>query len=328
MKKWLYGVALGALLIAGNAAGITVHEVLSNNFWSDELSLFSNPNLIPARVNFSSVLFNAMQFHYKSKYVRIKYISSRYRREIETHWGTCTNDYKNFKTDGISWKYKNWLEKYYDNRTYEKEDGKEKLTLQTVKNRIEPYKYKAKIMCRYHYYTKYNDEPFILLKGDTVLDEQSSFKPLVKNERPIGPIDIAPSWYAVTIDEDNGNGRNRYFDFEPEHTAVTNIISDTEAYITGTASQTGHYDFWDGHKADHDTYKTCTYTKHITTDADHVYFQQESMSIFQTYGVVTNTVQREYTATFKKGVWKGSTETFSFDSRFEVAQWYLDLFNY
>ena len=34
MKKWLYGVALGALLIAGNAAGITVHEVLSNGFWS------------------------------------------------------------------------------------------------------------------------------------------------------------------------------------------------------------------------------------------------------------------------------------------------------
>ena len=36
MKKWLYGVALGALLVAGNAAGVTVHEVLSNDFWSME----------------------------------------------------------------------------------------------------------------------------------------------------------------------------------------------------------------------------------------------------------------------------------------------------
>ena len=269
-------MALGALLVAGNAAGITVHEVLSNNFWSDEFPFHSAS---ASRVSITSILFNAMQFHYKSKYVRIKYINSRYRREIETHWGTCTNDFQNFKTDGISWKYKIWEEKYYDNRTYEKMDDKEKLTLQTVKNRIEPYKYKAKIMRRYHHYFKYNDEPFIQLKTDNVFDEQSSFKPLVKNERPIGPIDIAPSWYAVTTDHDNGYGRYRYFYFEPEHTAVTNIISDTEAYITGTASQTGHYDFWAGHKADHDGYKTCTYTKHITTDVDHVYFQQESMNI-------------------------------------------------
>ena len=35
-KKWLYSVAVGALLIAGEAMGVTVHDVLSNGFWSAE----------------------------------------------------------------------------------------------------------------------------------------------------------------------------------------------------------------------------------------------------------------------------------------------------
>ena len=35
-KKWLYSVAAGALLMAGEALGITVHDVLSNGFWSVE----------------------------------------------------------------------------------------------------------------------------------------------------------------------------------------------------------------------------------------------------------------------------------------------------
>lgn len=35
-KKWLYSVALGTLLVAGDAMGITVHEVLSHDFWSKE----------------------------------------------------------------------------------------------------------------------------------------------------------------------------------------------------------------------------------------------------------------------------------------------------
>ena len=35
-KKWLYSVAVGVLLMAGEALGITVHDVLSNGFWSAE----------------------------------------------------------------------------------------------------------------------------------------------------------------------------------------------------------------------------------------------------------------------------------------------------
>ena len=35
-KKWLYSVAAAALLIAGQAAGITIHDVLSNGFWSTQ----------------------------------------------------------------------------------------------------------------------------------------------------------------------------------------------------------------------------------------------------------------------------------------------------
>lgn len=36
-KKWLYSVAVGALLIAGEAMGITVHDVFSNGFFSSEI---------------------------------------------------------------------------------------------------------------------------------------------------------------------------------------------------------------------------------------------------------------------------------------------------
>ena len=36
-KKWLYSVAVGTLLIAGEAMGITIHEVLSNGFWSTDV---------------------------------------------------------------------------------------------------------------------------------------------------------------------------------------------------------------------------------------------------------------------------------------------------
>lgn len=35
-RKWLYGVALGSLLVAGNAVGITVQDVLNHDFFAPE----------------------------------------------------------------------------------------------------------------------------------------------------------------------------------------------------------------------------------------------------------------------------------------------------
>lgn len=141
------------------------------------------------------------------------------------------------------------------------------------------------------------------------------------NIRPTGPY-VVDDWFPEKMTTESYKSC-RFFG--TEHNAVTNIISDNEAYITGTVSQTGHIDEYYGEKVDQPASLLRTYMQHITTDADHVYIEQEITENTQNDPVYNSqyTYQTQYTATFKKGRWKGEKETISKVSQRSSTSWRL-----
>lgn len=135
----------------------------------------------------------------------------------------------------------------------------------------------------------------------------------------MGPF-VMDDWFPDRMTT-TSHHRRRFFG--TEHNAITNVISDNEAYITGTISQTGHIDEYDDEKVDEDSSLLRTYTQHITTDADHVYVEQEITENAKNASMWDAQIiyQTQYTATFKKGRWKGETETISQTSNGQLADW-------
>jgi hypothetical protein len=294
-KKWLCSVAVGALLIAGEAMGVTVHDVLSNGFWSAEQRAdwgqLERDTLIP-----------------KYKILKDKTITDE---DGEKFFSKIT-------TSGVTLSRIHWKNKLcYNGLKTESEQTEHRVKKLIATNQVHQQKQNT-IMDDYLNMKPSYEDP-TRYRGDVRIDYMS--KPRKKEARPIGPY-VMEDWFP---DKMTTKSYQSCRFFGTEHNAVTNIISDNEAYITGTISQTGHIDEFEGEKVDEPASLLRTYTQHITTDADHVYVEQEITENCQNNPAcnVQQTYQTQYTATFKKGRWKGETETISQVSNSQLADWYL-----
>ncbi len=305
-KKWLYSVAVGALLIAGEALGITVHDVLSNGFWSAE-----------QRSTLGSLQYETFGYYtrrYKKEKTTILEDGSEYRSYLRTM--SCSKS-----PVAASWRYKNWyneiINKEQTERTFQ---SKSKLVS------VHPmYKEKQESQEREQDQLAYLRSYYTTVNGENIQQSVYTNKPRKKDARPMGPF-VVDDWFPDAMTTQSYKSC-RFFG--TEHNAVTNVISDNEAYITGTISQTGHVDEYSGKKVDESASLLRTYTQHITTDADHVYVEQEIIEDTQNDPVYNSqtTWQTQYTATFKKGRWKGETETISQASNKQMADWYIKKFS-
>ena len=287
-------MALGALLVAGNAAGITVHEALSNDFWASQ-SRYDVKEL-KATTQWKDKVK-------KDKYGRAK-DGSRTNIYIKMQWGQ--------DEEGTSWKNKFWYNSRYDYETFQQVNSKQKDTCRTKS-------YKEKNLTSE--YMNETQENGYFLANDYTNNFQYKVTPVGKDVRPMRPF-VMDDWFPDSMTTKSYQ-KCRFFG--TEHNAVTNIVSDNEAYITGTVSQTGHMDEYMGYKANADTFCLRTYTQHITTDENHVYVEQEIIENAQTIRDKTMTQQTQYIATFKKGRWKGSTETMSGVSQSEAMPWFREM---
>ena len=301
MKKWLYSVAVGALLIAGEAMGITVHDVLSNGFWSAEQQ--------------STQL--SLQKETGGYYIE------RYKKEKTTILEDGSEHYSYLRTISCpkspvaSWRYKKWF-----NKITNKEKTEQTLHSKSKLISSRPlYKEKREIQERDQGQLVYLPPYYTKVEGENIQQSVYMNKPRKKDARPIGPF-VVEDWFP---DEMTTESYKSCRFFGTEHNAVTNIISDNEAYITSTISQTGHIDEYKGEKVNQPASLLRTYTQHITTDADHVYVEQEITENCQNDPFYNSqaTWQTQYTATFKKGRWKGTTETISQTTNRQLADWYL-----
>lgn len=299
MKKLLYGVALGALLVAGNAAGITVHEVLSNGFWSanterrltlEELKEVGDYRELPTKIK-------TKQINVVTEVTSIKQITKG-ETESSARWKN-TNQYT-----------------FTFHPNFFIVDENNKLITRHKES-------KEKTITKLYTYDIREYNSFTSNVYKTVQTTYSN-KPTKKDARPTGPYVADDNWFPHDLTE-KYEGLSASF-YGTEHNAVTNIISDNEAYITGTLRQTGHIDDYLGYKVDEDASLLRTYTQHITTDAAHVYIEQEMTENTQNDPDYNSqhTYQTQYTATFKKGRWKGEKETISKVSNRDIAPWCIN----
>jgi hypothetical protein len=297
-KKWLYSVAVGALLIAGEAMGVTVHDVLSNGFWSAE-QRGTEKHLFE--------LTGSEDYNAHGKYSKTKIEedgTERWHARVVTTGPIV---------DGVQWKEVFWyncVEKGTDNLL------NTKIKLNAKRNKI----YKERTLTNQQRKGRRYEDTY--LNVNQVFNSSSTYvvKPQKKDARPMGSF-VMDDWFPDEMTISSSYKECRFFG--TEHNAVTNVISDNEAYITGTIFQTGRVDKYDGYKVNEDSSLLRTYTQHITTDADHVYVEQEITEDAQNRPLYNSqdTYQTQYTATFKKGQWKGSTETISRGCTYQMADW-------
>ena len=300
-KKWLYGVALGALLMAGEAMGITMHDVLSNGFWSAE-----------QRSTLAS-LQKETRGYYKGRYKKEKTTILEDGSEHYSYLRTISCP----KSPVASWRYKKWYETITNK---EKTDSTNHSNSKLISSRP-MYKEKLEIQEQGQRQLAYLPPYYSAVEHQSIQQSVYINKPRKKEARPVGPF-VVDDWFH---DEMTTTSYLECRFFGTEHNAVTNVISDNEAYITGTISQTGHIDKYDGEKVNRPASLLRTYTQHITTDADHVYVGQEITENTQNdpYYNSQATWQTQYTATFKKGRWKGETETISQIKNQQLADWVI-----
>ena len=300
-KKWLYSAAIGALLIAGNAWGITVQEVFSNGFFSSEIR-GTRGNLI-------------MMTDYGIRYKKQKTAQDKDGNEKKSYvWLLYGDNVMN----NIRWKEKSYIELLESkDRDFITFDEKSKLTARRPL-------YMEKSTGDYHKKEHYMKDSW-LTNGCERTTTVYVNKPRKKNTRPIGP-SVIDYWFPDETVEDE---EKIYRFFGTERNAVTNIISDNEAYITGTVSQTGHVNEYRGCIADVDSSSLCTYIQHITTDDNHLYIEQEitenAQNIFATNRQITH--QSQYVVTFNKGRCKKETETITLTKNTQLADWYIKYHN-
>ena len=296
-KKWLYSVAVGALLIAGEALGITVHDVLSNGFWSAE------------QRGTHEYLDEATGHHAKTISIKTKVITGM----ASLIWME-----KGPNLNGIKWKGKFWANSCTSGSALHG-DYKEKLT--ATRNKT----HKEKTWTYEQISAKNMHVPGSIEDTNIVMNSSATYtvKSLKKGARPMGPL-VVDDWFSDSIEKTWGVD-GRFYGTE-EH-AVTNIVSDNEAYITRTVEQTGYLDkYFYGYPINEDASLLRTYNTHITTDDDHVYVDQticENSTNNPEYNQ-QDAYQTQYIATFKDGRWRESTETITHTSNQQAADWYLN----
>lgn len=293
-KKWLYSVAIGALLMAGEALGITVHDVLSNGFWSAEQR--GTEKYLQQIVPHPEYTEKTLKFKYK-----------------EDENGNITMSWTSVSA-GPKVNHTRWKKRWHVDQVRTEKNIFRKEKSQLIAKRDRMYKEKTTTIKDDGYSLTYDSE-------DNILDTYTyTVKPLGLDVRPMGSF-VVDDWFPDSLTRPTTSAQF----YGTEHNAVTNVISDNEAYITGTISQTGHIDEYFDKKMDEPASLLRTYTQHITTDEDHVYVEQEITENTQNDPIYNRqtTYQTQYTATYKKGRWKGSTETISQMQNAQLADWYI-----
>ena len=292
-KKWLYSVGVGALLMAGEALGITVQDVLSNGFWAAEHrgTMDYLEKMVPHAV--------------RTKKERVK----------ENEDGSCVRSYilvqPSLGRHGVRWKAKSWCTDILTadgliyNSTVKLTDKQPGIKERTLIDEQEIRKYS-------------------MLYGETNIaintQETYTVKPSKRSARPMGPT-VIDDWFQQKMQSD----KFRQYQFcGTEETATTNVVSDNEAYITRTIRQSGYLNKFFDVVIDEPSSLFRVYNTHITTDEDHVYVDQtiSETSTNNPYDNTQKQIQTQYTATFKKGKWKGSTETRVEKDDSQRADWY------
>lgn len=302
-KRWLYSVAVGALLMAGEAMGITVHEVLSHDFFSTD----AEQRLTVEQLKELGT--------YREKPPKLKCTHDKNGDDLYIGKQICKGE----TTEHARWKDKQkyiWSESCIHTGV----DIKETTTVKHPLNKEKTTMNRAGL------------ERFDLeTRVCTGLDETNRFvytNKARKNARPVGPYVMVDNSYANRLTNSTWVSARLLGE---ECNTTTNIVSDNEAYITTTLRQTGHIDDFTRHYYPSATYDVNedsslwrTYTKHITTDADHVYITQDiKETTHHDFRMQdgTKTWQTDYTATFKNGRLKGEKETVSYIVKHKPSPW-------
>ncbi len=204
-KKWLCSVAVGALLIAGEAFGITVHDVLSNGFWNTDSRCL-------ASIDVSTEIQNVSKNKDFKKPIARCYKTEEYTR-IATKIFTLGKD----KVGHHRWKKTYFSDKksYYNPR-------EEEIYINNVLDMRAPHSRQKQEATVYHKFWNYLPSITDYTTGTNVVNSVYACKP--KGGHPVGPYtenwahqEFAP---AITF---------QYTLLSAEHNAITNIISDHEA---------------------------------------------------------------------------------------------------
>lgn len=302
-KRWLYSVAVGALLMAGNATGITVHEVLSHDFFSTD----AEQRLTTEQLKETG--------EYRGR-PKLKHKYGKYAEDIYI----IRENYKGKTAGNARWKTKQ-KSIWSDDWTYTSLDySKETTTVQHALNKEKTIRNITGL--------EQKDLETRVFMGFNETNQFVYTNKARKNARPVGPYAIVDNSYVNNLTNSVWVSAQLLGE---ECNTTTNIVSDNEAYITTTLRQTGHIDDFTRHYYPSATYDVNedsslwrTYTKHITTDADHVYITQEAKETTHHDHMMldgTKTWQTDYVATFKNGILKGEKETVSYIAKRKPSSW-------
>ena len=306
-KKWLYSVAAGALLMAGEALGITVHDVLSNGFWSTQ-----------ERATEMS-LNAATTDNYKEKYKKEQ--SEQTPDGYETKSFVYTKKAKT--TNDVAWTQNkfhaqvtgNELEANYNTQTIKvKNNDRKEVDLSEDLNSINYME-----TC-----------PTNILEASANL---YSFKPTKKGARPVEPFFPDTEWFKqlTSVEYPGVCGRALAKD-------TTNIISDTEAKIRGVMMRSSLLHFVkigfpniefgkDPENSSYWGHVLYPYEKTITVSNNHVIVEQTIGEDTTFTHTTTGEYQTKYIASFnKKGAWKKSTETVTKWRSSQANDWYTNYY--
>ena len=304
-KKYLYSVALGVLLIAGEVLGITVHDVLSNGFWSTQ-----------ERATEMSLNAETTD-NYKEKYKKEKETpcedGSVDKSYLYTKKGKTTND--------VVWaQSKNYW-------------GKTGTT-----NPLENNQQTLKVVGRHRKEQSTSDEwkaQTLMETCPTNIAEESVasyiFKPRKKDARPVIPYMPNTEWFA--------NIANQYPGYLWEQTGLsyyTNFVSDTEAIVYGSITRSavlpkrkvGYPLKNPGHESSAFLNQAkYTYDKKITVQDSQVIVEQNFNEDSTYEHEIKGGIKTKYVATFgKNGKWKGSTEVVSQWRSGHANDWYTNYY--
>ena len=304
-KRWLYSVAVGALLIVGEAMGVTVQDVLSNDFWSP--SHRGTAAYMASLTEKEHVLPHSKTLMYKDR-----------TKSDGTGKFACA-DVSYASMGKIKWRNTNYL---HTNIVKEQESFilyiRDKYKIKAVR---EAHKEKHKIT---RVATLLQDEKQWGQNSDENITTVYKDKIRQPDGKPIKPF-VLENWFTEQMTNSwflNGQL------YETKDVAITNVVSDNEAYITRTIHQSGYLYDWMGYPVNEDAFVLSTYTTHITTDEDHVYVTQDITEKFKNEFICVtdgeNNYTTEYVATRKKGRWKTAQETITQTLKSETCPWYYD----
>ena len=305
-KKWLYSSALSVLLIAGEALGITVHDVLSNGFWSTQERA--------TEMSLNAETTDNYKEKYKKETETPREDGSVEKSYLYTKKGKTTND--------VVWA---------QSKNYWGKTG--------TANPLENNQQTLKVVSRHRKEQSTSDEwkaQTLMETCPTNIAEESvasySFKPCGKGERPVAPFFMNTEWLARLTRQ-----------FYPSHCwpetlkTETNIVSDMEAQITGRLSRSSvlpainpppeqmpinpgsGYGAWGDARY--------AFTKKITIEGNQVIIALDVNEFSSFTHKVQGGIKTKYVATFgKNGQWKKSTEVVSQWRSGHANDWYTNYY--